>query len=118
MFSPLRTISPSCPSATSLSSSSTTRISLPIGLPQEPGRRRSSGGLKVDRQVDSDSPYPSMTRQLNVSSKHFITSAGTGAEPHIANRSWSVFRPLGTPSGYVVNNIESIVATEPNDVIL
>src|SRR6185369_1755719 len=117
MFSPRRTISPNSPFGTSRSSSSTTLISLPIGTPHDPGRRRRSGGLKVERQVDSDKPYPSTTRQLNVSSKRRKTSAGTGAEPHIANRNGSVFNPPGTPSAYVLNNIESIVATEPNEVI-
>jgi hypothetical protein len=58
-----------------------------------------------------------MTRQLKVFSKRCITSAGTGADPHIAKRSWLVFSPSGTPSGYVLSNMESIVATEPNEVI-
>ena len=44
------------PLATSLSASSTIFISFPIGIPHEPGRRRVSGGLKVERHVDSESP--------------------------------------------------------------
>ena len=31
-------------------------ISFPIGKPHEPARLRWSGGLKVERQVDSDNP--------------------------------------------------------------
>ena len=34
----------------------------------------------------------------------------------MANRSRSVLKPSGTPSGYVASSIESIVATEPNEV--
>src|SRR6185436_14175193 len=62
----------------------------------------------------------------NVSSNLRSTSAGTGAEPHIANRSeshfgfWILdfgFPGLGIWDSGLFKSIESIVATEPNDVI-